>query len=390
MSFSTGAPEKAALSPHPTSRPAAFFGLDTLIPGSSLYLLARGLQRRHFYRRTEVLGFAWTRLVAQAAPTRTQPVRASQDAALDFVAGRHRPELRALAREIADERILPLVYPDLAALIESHRAHGTLTFVATAAPAELAEIVASGLGMDGGLGTAAEVNEDDRYSGRLTGAVLQGPAKARAVEDHAARAGLDLAGSVAYSDSVNDLPLLELVGRPEVVNPDRQLRRIARSRGWPVHDVAPARPRGAAAPVPSRLADLELASTVEAAGAPVRRGATHHFTTADPEGLVRELEESGRFRRDTRLGAILHRGQVSLREVSPTHSLHITVGKGNHVSAHVDRYSPLAANQPERLARYALHRVAAHNLAGAVGEVVRLIPGRRRRRAACGRPAPGA
>ncbi|MDQ4069772.1 MAG: HAD-IB family hydrolase, partial [Actinomycetota bacterium] len=232
MAFSTDAPAAGA---PPTTRRAAFFGLDTLIPGSSLYLLAQGLQRRHFYARAELLGFAWTRLLSRAAPGRAPRRRTSCDAALSFVAGRHRPELRALAREIADERILPLVYPDLAAIIESHHAEGTLTFITTAAPSELAEIVAHGLGMTGGLGTSAEVDEDERYSGRLQGNVLQGTAKARAVEAHAAEAGIDVAASVAYSDSVNDLPLLDLVGRAEVVNPDRQLRRVARSRHWPVH-----------------------------------------------------------------------------------------------------------------------------------------------------------
>ena len=382
MSNSTGAPEPPAPPPNPTpERRAAFFGLDTLIPGSSLYLLAQGLQRRHFYGRSDLAAFAWQRMVFRPGAPAGRP----QDAALSFVTGRHRPELRALAREIADERIVPLVYPDLAAIIEAHRAEGALTFVATAAPAELAEIVAEGLGMTGGLGTTAEVDDEERYSGRLAGTVLQGPAKAGAVKLHAASAGIDLSASVAYSDSINDLPLLELVGRAEVVNPDRQLRKVAQRRGWTVHDVRPVmrRPMApGASPVPHRVAALGLASTVEAAGDPVRRGAAHHFTTDDPVALLRELEESGRFRRDSRLGAMFHRGQVSLREVSPTHSLHITVGKGNRVTAHVDRYSPLATRQPEQIARYAAHRVAAHNVAGVAGSLVRLLPARRRRRRA--------
>ncbi len=393
MPNSIGAPEPEAPPPRPTDQRAAFFGLDTLIPGSSLYLLAQGLQRRHFYGRAELLGFAWQQLVFRAGPASGPQTRTSQDAALSFVAGKHRPELRALAREIADERIVPQVYPDLAELIEAHRAAGALTFVTTAAPAELAEIVAHGLGMTGGLGTTAEVDAEERYSGRLTGTVLQGVAKAGAVEAHAARAGIDLSASVAYSDSINDLPLLELVGQAEVVNPDRQLRKVAQRRGWRVHDVRPATRRPTqpgAAPVPNRVAALGLASPVEADGAAVRRGATHHFTTDDPAALLRELEESGQFRRDTRMGAIFHRGQVSLREVSPTHSLHITVGKGNKVSAHVDRYSPLANNQPEQLARYALHRVAAHNVAGIAGELARLIPGHQKRRRPCARQSPSA
>jgi HAD superfamily hydrolase (TIGR01490 family) len=379
MYDSIGAPEPAA--PPPSTNPArraAFFGLDTLIPGSSLYLLAQGLQRRNFYGRADLAGFAWQRLVFRAGA----PAEGPQDAALSFVAGKHRPELRALAREIADERIVPLVYPDLAEIIEAHRAEGVLTFVTTAAPSELAEIVAEGLGMTGGLGTTAEVDAEERYSGRLAGTVLQGEAKAGAVLLHAAHAGIDLSASVAYSDSINDLPLLELVGNAEVVNPDRQLRKVAQRRGWRVHDVRPAARRPmqpGAAPVPHRLAALGLAAAVEMADEPVR-GASHHFTTEDPVALLRELEESGRFRRDSRLGAIFHRGQVSLREMSPTHSLHITVGKGNKVSAHVDRYSPLAARQPEQVARYAFHRVAAHNVAGIAGGLARLIPGRRRRR----------
>ena len=379
MYKSIGAPEPAAPPPNTNpARRAAFFGLDTLIPGSSLYLLAQGLQRRHFYGRADLAGFAWQRLVFRAGT----PAEGPQDAALSFVTGKHRPELRALAREIADERIVPLVYPDLAEIIEAHRAEGALTFVTTAAPSELAEIVAEGLGMTGGLGTTAEVDAEERYSGRLAGTVLQGEAKAGAVLLHAAHAGIDLSASVAYSDSINDLPLLELVGNAEVVNPDRQLRRVAQRRGWRVHDVRPATRRPmqpGAAPVPRRLAALGLAAAVEMADEPVR-GAAHHFTTEDPVALLRELEESGRFRRDSRLGAIFHRGQVSLREMSPTHSLHITVGKGNKVSAHVDRYSPLATRQPEQVARYAFHRVAAHNVAGIAGGLARLIPGRRRRR----------
>lgn len=389
MHIALGAPEpappplsdnQAPLSPPEPNRRAAFFGLDTLIPGSSLYLLAQGLQRRNFYGRADLLAFGLRRLFTRGAPGPSQ-TRASSDDALSFVVGRERQALRALAAEIADERILPQVYPDLARLIENHRAQGVLTFVATAGPAELAEIVANGLGMSGGLGTTAEVDDADRYSGRLVGAVLQGPAKAGAVEAHASAVGIDLSRSVAYTDSINDLPMLELVGRAEVVNPDRHLRRVAERRGWPVHDVRPARRRVhevGRAPVPHRLAALGLNAPVEAAGPPVRRGATHHFTTEDPAALLRELEESGRFRRDTRLGAMFHRGKVSMREVSPTHSLHITVGKGNHVSAHVDRYSPLASSQPDQAARYALHRVAAHNLAGIAGGLARLVPGRRR------------
>ena len=106
-----------------------------------------------------------------------------------------------------------------------------------------------------------------------------------------------------------------------------------------------------------------------------RRGSA--FTVDDPDALIRELEATGRFRRDTRIGRLFHRGKVSLREVAPTHSLHITLGEGNRVSAHVDRYSPLAPSQPEEGCRYSLARIAAHNVAGIAGDLRRLAPRRR-------------
>jgi phosphoserine phosphatase len=74
------------------------------------------------------------------------------------------------------------------------------------------------------------------YTGRLTGGLLHGEAKAAAVRALAAREGLDLSRSSAYSDSFNDMPMLQIVGHPNVVNPDPELLAEARSRGWPVHD----------------------------------------------------------------------------------------------------------------------------------------------------------
>lgn len=136
----------------------------------------------------------------------------------------------------------------------------------------------------------------------------------------------------------------------------------------------PATPRA----VRDRLEALGLTAHVRelAPSAPNSRNA--RFTVEDPEALLRDLEQTGRFRRDTRLGAIFHPGQVSLREVAPANSLHISIGEGNRVSAHIDRYSPLSSNQPDGRCRYSLPRVAAHNLSGIVADVSRLLPGRRR------------
>lgn len=374
---------------HPPQHRAAFFGLDqTLIPGSSLFLLAQGLHERELYGTRDMLRFAWEQLRFRIGPSEVIPqIESSKDAALEFVAGRHRPDVEALAREIAQERIVPRVYPGMARLIDQHRSAGDLTFVTTAAPAEVAQVVAEGLDMTGGLGTRAEVDGAQRYSGRLEGALLHGTAKASAVEAHAAAAGIDLEQSTAYSDSISDLPLLELVGRPEVVNPDERLRRVADDRGWPVHHVGGVRPdrRRASMSVHHRVAGLGLTSPLR----PVRlasRGRTHHFHTDNPDRLVRELEASGRFRRDTRLGRLFHPGQISLREVAPRESLHIIVDEGTRVAAHIDHYSPLAHEQPDIGCRYSLSRIAAHNVLGMASDLARLVPGRRGPHTCCPDP----
>ncbi|MDQ3991916.1 MAG: HAD-IB family hydrolase [Actinomycetota bacterium] len=218
---------------------AAFFDLDkTLVPGSSLFLLARGLYRRDVFRVRDIVRFG----VAQArfrlsGAEQEEGSRMARDTTLTFVTGRSQAELRSWGQEIARERIIPEVYPGMVHIVDRHRRAGSQTFLVTAAPVELAEIVATALGMTGALGTRGELDEFGNYTGRLEGELLHGPAKARAVRALAAERDIDLAASAAYSDSVNDLPLLEAVGEPHAVNPDSELAAVAREQGWPLHEL---------------------------------------------------------------------------------------------------------------------------------------------------------
>lgn len=218
---------------------AAFFDLDkTLVPGSSLFLLARGMYDRDFYRARDIARLAYEQFVFRALGKETEAgMESSRNAALEFVKGRDAAEIRALGREIAEERVLPRVYADIAAVIRQHGESGDETWLLTAAPQELAELVASGLGMTGARGTVAEIDDAGRYTGRLIGEIAHGPAKAKIAEELAASRGIDMRESAAYSDSINDLPLLESVGNPHAVNPDHALRRVARGRGWPIHEL---------------------------------------------------------------------------------------------------------------------------------------------------------
>ena len=254
---------------------AAFFDCDkTLIPGSSLFLLARGLYERDIVRVRNMLSWAWGQFLYRAVGSERMDVaEEAKQTMLEFVKGHHRDEFVALGREIAAERILPRVYEDIARVIEAHAAAGDETWLVTAAPQELAEVIAEGLGMTGALGTRSEIDDAGLYTGRLLGDLLHGPEKAKAADQLARDRGFDLDLCSAYSDSKNDLPLLELVGRPHAVNPDHELRRIARTRGWPIHELRVRRkalligvpsacgPRGAATTtsVPPRLAVVLLA-----------------------------------------------------------------------------------------------------------------------------------
>ena len=136
------------------------------------------------------------------------------------------------------------------------------------APAQLASIIARRLGLTGALGTVAE-SVDGVYTGRLVGEILHGPAKAHAVRALAASEGLNLRRCTAYSDSVNDVPMLSAVGTAVAVNPDSELRDIAKARGWQIRDFRTGR-KAAKIGVPSVLGAGALAGAV-AAGVAYRR-----------------------------------------------------------------------------------------------------------------------
>ncbi len=222
----------------PKATRAAFFDLDrTLIPGSSLFLLARGAYERDLFRVRDLLRFGWGQFMFRLRGERQGSMQKYRASTLEFVTGRCQADLKAWGREIAEERILPRVYADIVEVIRTHQQHGDLTYLVTAAPVELAEVIAEALEMTGAIGTESEVDDEGYYTGRLLGPVMHGPEKAKAVAEVAAREELSLFECAAYSDSINDLPLLEAVGHPHAVNPEPQLRRIAMGRGWPIHEL---------------------------------------------------------------------------------------------------------------------------------------------------------
>lgn len=250
---------------------AAFFDLDrTLIPGSSLFLLARGMYERDVFRVRDILRFGWGQMMFRLRGENTRDMERSRQSTLEFVTGRSQKELMSWGREIAEERILPRVYEDIVTVINGHRERGDHTFLVTAAPIELAQTIADALEMSGAVGTVSEVDSEGFYTGRLVGAVMHGPEKAKAVAEMAAEHRIDLAECAAYSDSVNDLPLLEAVGYPHAVNPEAELRRIAFARGWPIHELRTRR-RALLIGIPAGLGGATLFGSGVALGAALER-----------------------------------------------------------------------------------------------------------------------
>jgi phosphoserine phosphatase len=143
---------------------------------------------------------------------------------------------------VAHEELLPRLYPQVVELIARHKKAGREVYICSSSPEDYIALLAQALDMDGVVGTRAET-VDGRYTGRLEGPMAHGPEKARRVAELAARRGIDLDRSYAYSDSINDLPLLEMVGYPVAMNPDRKLAGVARRRGWVVQDFRVARRR---------------------------------------------------------------------------------------------------------------------------------------------------
>ncbi len=250
---------------------AAFFDVDnTLVQGSSLLHFGRGLATRKYFTYRDVVGFVYAQAKFQVmGRENSDDVAAGRRKALAFIEGRSTAELTALGEEIYDDIIADKIWPGTRDLAQMHLDAGQQVWLVTATPYELAVTIARRLGLTGALGTVAE-SVDGVFTGRLVGEILHGPGKAHAVRSLAIREGLNLRRCTAYSDSYNDVPLLSLVGTAVAVNPDAQLRALARQRGWEIRDFRTAR-RAARIGVPSALA-LGAAGGALAAVASRRQG----------------------------------------------------------------------------------------------------------------------
>jgi len=216
------------------ARAAAFFDLDkTLMAGSSGMVWARVSY--------DAGGISKRMLARWAVDHLRYRLRGSSDEAAAQVMAEVQELLRGTsARDL--ERlgptvlagVLPRIYPEMLDEVHAHQDAGRATFIVSAAGIELVETLARVLGMEGGIGTRYEIDADGRFTGELDGPFMYGAGKVEAISRYADEHDLDLAESVAYSDSASDLPMLRAVGNAVVVNPDDALLEVARAEGWRV------------------------------------------------------------------------------------------------------------------------------------------------------------
>ncbi len=283
-----GAPRSAAAG---LGRPAAkgiaaFFDLDkTVIAKASMAAFGRTLYRDGLLSRRILLRAAWSQLVFLHLGASEEKLATLREKVLRLTKGWDRERVSALVREAMDEVVEPIIYAEALELIEHHRAEGHRVVIVSASPMEIVGPMADYLHIEDAIASVARVDENGLYTGEME-RYSYGPYKAEAMAEIAERYGLDLSASFAYSDSATDVPMLEAVGHPVAVNPDRVLARLARDRGWEVRQfVRPVRLRDRV-PVPPPVPTAAIGLAVAAAGTAVailrnrRRGEPEPVVTA--------------------------------------------------------------------------------------------------------------
>lgn len=212
---------------------AAFFDLDrTLMAGSSAFYFGRAAYREGLLPLPRLLADAANAVAFKLFGASDEKSEALRDRILESVQGTPAQTLRDLAPGVIEE-LLPRIRPEAQALLDMHTEAGRDVYIVSASPVEIVGELARALDLTGGLGTESEII-DGVYSGRLAAPFCYGEGKAEVARKLAADVGYDLVQSYAYADSASDLPILNLVGHPVAVNPDRSLVSVAHRRGWPV------------------------------------------------------------------------------------------------------------------------------------------------------------
>ena len=216
-----------------TSRPAAFFDLDkTIIAKSSTLAFTKPFQAGGLISRRAVLRSAYAQFVYHVGGADHDQMEKMREFLSSLSAGWDVQTVRDIVAETLHHVVDPLVFDEAVSLIEEHHLAGRDVIIVSASGSEVVEPIGDLLGADGVVATQMRI-VDGRYTGEID-YYAYGANKALALQRLAEEHSYDLSRSYAYSDSITDIHMLEVVGHPYAVNPDRDLRREALARGWPV------------------------------------------------------------------------------------------------------------------------------------------------------------
>lgn len=212
---------------------AAFFDLDKTILGTSSTLaFTKPLYEQGLIKRADVVQSAYHQFIFSIAGADHDQTEKMRQYLSTLVAGWEVETLNGIVKETLSQQITPTVHAEAVELIEKHKSLGHTVVIVSASGSEIVKPVADLLGADYTIATELEVF-NGKYTGQI-GFYAYGDNKASAIKEFADERGCDLANSFAYSDSITDLPMLEVVGHPTVVNPDGGLKEVAMDRSWPI------------------------------------------------------------------------------------------------------------------------------------------------------------
>lgn len=227
-----GGPEQPAAASEPARRAAAFFDLDkTVIARAAMAAFRIPLYDGGLIDRRSIARLLFGQLVYLHLGASEQRLGRMRESVLRLTSGWDQQQVRSIVEEALEEVVEPIIYAEALDLIDQHRVAGDLVVIVSASPEEIVAPLGRHLGADCTIASRAQVDEAGRYTGAMS-FYAYGPYKADAMRELAAEQGIDLDRSYAYSDSYTDLPMLEAVGHPVVVNGDRVLQRLARERNW--------------------------------------------------------------------------------------------------------------------------------------------------------------
>ena len=206
---------------------AAFFDLDkTVIAKSSTLAFGKPFYKAGFLGRRTLMKLGMAQLFYVLFGADEDQLQRARDQLLRLTAGWHRAEIEQLVEETLDEVADPLVYAEALFLIDEHKRNGRRVILVSASPEQIVRPIGRHVGVTEIIATRIKTDSAGFFQPELERYAM-GPGKAEAIVELAERESIDLDGSYAYSDSGTDLPMMEAVGHPIAVNPEKDLRRIA-------------------------------------------------------------------------------------------------------------------------------------------------------------------